>query len=178
MAKRVAADTDEQIIRHSANVPEEVSIDALLRLLGSDISRRTLQRRLSELADAKRLTRRGGGRSTRYLLPPTAQAGSNEEDYVRLSPSGADVRQLVRRPRTERKSVGYNREFLDRSRPNESSYLTTETIAYLTRIGATPDAERPAGTYARHILNRLLVDLSFPPAALGVPRLARDLSAT
>ena len=77
MAKRVAADTDEQIIRHSANVPEEVSIDVLLRLLGSDISRRTLQRRLSELADAKRLTKEGRG--TLNPLSPTTHRSSRIE---------------------------------------------------------------------------------------------------
>jgi hypothetical protein len=76
------------------------------------------------------------------------------------------VRQLVCRPQAERAPVGYNREFLDQYRPNESSYLTSETTSYLTRIGRTPDAERPAGTYARHILNRLLVDLSWASSRL------------
>jgi Fic family protein len=72
----------------------------------------------------------------------------------------------VRRPETERTPVGYNREFLDQYRPNESSYLTPETISHLARIGATPDAEMPAGTYARHILDRLLVDLSWASSRL------------
>jgi hypothetical protein len=72
----------------------------------------------------------------------------------------------VRKPHAQRTPVGYNREFLDQYRPNESSYLTAETIAFLTRIGTTADAERPAGTYARHILNRLLVDLSWASSRL------------
>jgi hypothetical protein len=76
------------------------------------------------------------------------------------------VRQLVRRPQTERTPVGYKREFLDEYIPNESNYLKPETIAYLTRIGATADSDRPAGTYARHILNRLLVDLSWASSRL------------
>ncbi len=62
--------------------------------------------------------------------------------------------------------MGYSCDFLDQYRPNESSYLTPEIIASLTRIGATPDVERPAGTYARHILNRLLVDLSWASSRL------------
>ncbi|MGH9904913.1 MAG: Fic family protein, partial [Pyrinomonadaceae bacterium] len=85
---------------------------------------------------------------------------------VPLSPSGADVRQLVRRPLSERTPVGYNWDFLDQYRPNESSYLTHETIASLTRIGATANAERPAGTYARQILSRLLVDLAWASSRL------------
>lgn len=83
-----------------------------------------------------------------------------------MSPSGAEIRRLVRRPQSERTPVSYNREFLDQYRPNESRYLTTDTIAYLGRIGATPDSERPAGTYARHIPNRLLVDLSWSSSRL------------
>lgn len=165
MATRVSRRIDEQLFRHIENAPEGIGVDALMRLLGAAISRRSLQRRLAELIGASRLITAGGGRSTRYLLPKSIEAAV-EEDYVRLSPSGTDVRQLVRRPQTERTPVGYNREFLDRYRPNESSYLTSETLAYLTRIGTTSDEERPAATYARHILNRLLVDLSWASSRL------------
>jgi Fic/DOC family len=166
MPRRLPADVDERLLTLIGNAPDGVGTDDLLRLLGNEISRRSLQRRLAELVDAGRLITEGGGRSTRYLLPKMIGEARVEEDYVRLSPSGADVRKLVREPKTKRTPVGYKREFLDRYRPNESSYLTSETIAYLTRIGTTPDAERPAGTYARHILNRLLVDLSWASSRL------------
>jgi hypothetical protein len=164
MARKPPTEIDEQLLRRIGDKPEGIGIDELLRLLDGEVSRRTLQRRLSVLVDAGRLATEGAGRSTCYLLP---KSGDAEEDYVRLSPSGADVRRLVRRPLTERTPVSYNREFLDQYRPNESSYLTPGTIAILTRIGATPDADRPAGTYARHILNRLLVDLSWASSRLG-----------
>jgi Fic family protein len=72
----------------------------------------------------------------------------------------------VRRSEPERTPIGYSRDFLDQYKPNDSSYLTLEITASLARIGATPDAERPAGTYARHILNRLLVDLSWASSRL------------
>ena len=166
MPKRLPADIDEQLIKHLGNAPEGVSIDELTRLLNGDISRRSLQRRLSQLVAGDRVTTQGRGRTTRYLLPKALGEPRAEEDYVRLSPSGADVRRLVRRPQTERTPVGYKREFLDQYRPNESGYLTSEITSYLTRIGTTPDAERPAGTYARHILNRLLVDLSWASSRL------------
>ncbi|MFN2533027.1 MAG: Fic family protein [Pyrinomonadaceae bacterium] len=163
MARKPPTNIDEEILSHIGNEPDGLAIDELLRLLGGDVSRRTLQRRLSVLAEAGRIATEGAGRSTRYLLATTGEA---EEDYVRLSPSGAEVRDLVRRRQSERMPVGYKREFLDTYRPNESSYLTSETISYLTRIGVTTDAERPAGTYARHILNRLLVDFSWASSRL------------
>ena len=163
--RKLPTNIDEQLFKHIGNAPDGIRIDELSGLVGDELSRRSLQRRLSELVDANRLIIEGGGRSTRYLLPKGPEAGV-EEDYVPLSPSGADVRQLVRRPQGERTPVGYNREFLDQYRPNESSYLTPETIASLTRIGTTANAERPAGTYARHILNRLLVDLAWASSRL------------
>ncbi|MGH9970591.1 MAG: Fic family protein [Pyrinomonadaceae bacterium] len=163
MARKPPTNIDEELLKHIGNETDGIGIDELLRLLDGEVSRRTLQRRLSVLVEARRLATEGAGRSTRYLLP---KSGDVEEDYVRLSPSGADVRRLVRRPLIERTPVSYNREFLDQYRPNESSYLTPETIAILTRIGVTPDAERQGGTYARHILSRLLVDLSWASSRL------------
>jgi hypothetical protein len=163
MSRKPPTALDERLINHVANNPSGVGVEALLRLLSGEVSRRTLQRRLSALIRAGRLINKGAGPSTIYLLPQPAEI---EEIYVPLSPSGAEVRRLVRRPQSERTPVSYNREFLARYRPNESRYLTADTIAHLTRIGATPDLERPAGTYARHILDRLLVDLSWASSRL------------
>src|SRR6267143_459100 len=110
MARKPPINTDDELLRHIGNEPNGVGIDELLRLMGRDVSRRTLQRRLSVLVEAGRLTTEGAGRSTRYRLP---KRGEVEEDYVRLSPSGADVRRLVRTPLNERAPVSYRREFLD-----------------------------------------------------------------
>jgi hypothetical protein len=166
MAKRLSQDIDVQVLTNVGNSTHGLSLDEILRFLNGEVSRRSLQRRLSKLVDTGKLMTEGGSRSTRYLLPTAISKVEPEEDYVRLGPSGADVRDLVRRPETVRTPVGYNREFLDQYRPNETSYLTSETIAHLARIGATLDAERPAGTYARHILDRLLVDLSWASSRL------------
>jgi len=139
MSRKPPTDLDERLINHVANNPSGVGVEELLRLLTGEVSRRTLQRRLSALIRAGRLINKGAGPSTIYLLPTPAEM---EEIYVPLSPSGVEVRQLVRRPQSERTPVSYNREFLDRYRPNENRYLTADTIAHLARIGATPDLER------------------------------------
>ena len=163
MPRKSPIDIDEQLIGKVVNNPDGIGTEELLRLLGNKVSRRTLQRRLSALVERGRLVSVGAGRSTLYLLP---KLGELEEKYIRMSPSGAEVRRLVRKPQSERTPVSYKRELLDQYRPNESRYLTADTIAYLGRIGTTPDSERPAGTYARHILNRLLVDLSWSSSRL------------
>jgi hypothetical protein len=163
MARKPPAHIDDELLKHIGNEPDGIGIDQLLRLLEGKVSRRTLQRRLSVLLNTARIKTEGAGRSTRYLLPKSSDV---EENYVRLSPSGVDVRRMIQRPLPERTPVSYNRDFLDQYRPNETSYLTPSTIATLTRIGARPDAQRPAGTYARHILSRLLVDLAWASSRL------------
>lgn len=166
MPRKVPTKIDEEVLAHIRSSPRGMGIEALSRLLGDQISRRSLQRRLSELVASRKLKSEKKGRSTRYLLPPSVGEVKREESSVALSPSGIEVSRKVWRPLAERKPVGYNREFLDKYRPNKSSYLTIGTIAHLNGIGRTPDSEKPAGTYARHILDRLLVDLSWASSQL------------
>jgi len=72
----------------------------------------------------------------------------------------------VRRERTQREPVGYQREFLDEYRPNETRYLSTDVLDHLHRIGRTPVEDQLAGTYARSIIKRLLIDLSWASSKL------------
>ncbi len=144
---------------------------------GLDFDRRTLQRRLGELIKANRVLKEGEGRASRYhLLPITATgavriSGGGEisvtgEAYVPLSHYGQVVKALVRRPITERKPVGYNRAFLESYEPNRSAYLPDSVSAHLHAMGRSPVTEHAAGTYARDILSRLMIDLSWSSSRL------------
>ena len=62
--------------------------------------------------------------------------------------------------------MGYDRKFLDLYRPNVSFYLTEQDRAHLATVGRQKIAEQPAGTYAKQILNRLLIDLSWNSSRL------------
>jgi hypothetical protein len=62
--------------------------------------------------------------------------------------------------------MGYNRSFLDTYRPNVTFYLSSETRQHLFEIGRSADGQRPAGTYARKIFGRLLIDLSWNSSRL------------
>lgn len=62
--------------------------------------------------------------------------------------------------------MGYDRAFLESYRPNETHYLSQEVRDHLHRIGRSPGDEPPAGTYARDILGRLLIDLSWASSRL------------
>ena len=62
--------------------------------------------------------------------------------------------------------VGYNRDFLTVYQPNNTSYLTPEEREKLAGKGKSPAGTQPAGTYAKHILHRLLIDLAWNSSRL------------
>jgi hypothetical protein len=85
---------------------------------------------------------------------------------VPISSAGQEIQAFVRKPLTDRSPVGYQRAFLEKYIPNETTYLPDVLRTHLQELGRTPDTERPAGTYARDILNRLLIDLSWSSSRL------------
>ncbi len=139
--------------------------------------RRTLQYRLKALVDSRRLTVEGSGRWTRYRMPATVQlsgevrsgratASGRLSAMNPLSEEGAAVLEQVQLPLDERKPVGYDRDFLDSYRPNQTFYLSEVERTELRRIGSATPAEQPAGTFAKQILSRLLIDLSWNSSRL------------
>ncbi len=145
---------------------------------GSRITLRTLLRRLSTLIAEDRIIGVGAGRlrvykATRPTLPVPATtapdrppADAVEPDYISVSEAGAEVRALVRRPMSQRDPVGYQLEFLEAYRPGTTWYLPAELRRELREMGTTADPERAAGTFARDVFDRLLIDLSWASSRL------------
>lgn len=139
---------------------------------------RTLQRRLQRLVAKRRLTTEGGSvalgfkpasdRAVQAIgsATPTTTAPTETALYVPLSPEGAAIRDQLRRALMHRRPVGYQRDFLEACVPGETFYLPVTLRDQLHEMGRTSDSERPAGTYARDILSRLLVDLSWASSRL------------
>lgn len=156
MARQVDPKTAEEIVRAIEQHPDGATIEQLEATL--DVPRRTLQRRLADLVSAGRLRPIGRARQRRYQVAVSAE--------LAVSPAAQQVRDLIRRPLFQRTPVGYVAEFLEHYRPNHDSYLDAATRARLHERGRAPGGERPAGTYARQILSRLLVDLSWASSRL------------
>ena len=112
----------------------------------------------------------GEGRWARYRIPNVAVARVAQEDadepVIPISEAGTAIRDYVRQSLEARKPVGYNRKFLDRYRPNTSFYLTEQDRTHLAVVGRPAIAEQPAGTYAKQILSRLLIDLAWNSSRL------------
>jgi Fic/DOC family len=160
--------------------PDGVGIEPLLRALRPKLSRRTLQRRLAQLVADKRLAQHGTGRQTTYRLPVlilnanlTDGADTHEasvEVYVPLRSDSEPLKLQVRQPLARRHPVGYRIEVLDAYEPNVTFYLDAALREQLLGLGRAPvhvaTGAVIAGTFARDILNRLLIDLSWASSAL------------
>jgi Fic family protein len=142
------------------------------------LPRRTALNRLNRLRDAGLLERHGETRATVYRLSPEGRAklgsdpalqpsGTGTHAAARLSTAAENLRKQLHRPVSERMAVGYQRGFLDSYQPNQTYYLPESIRRRLFEIGnQTGMAAEPAGTYARHICQRLLIDLSWNSSRL------------
>lgn len=158
--------------------PEGVTAQQIQEALESPTPRRTLQYRLKALVDSGRLARVGAGRAVRYRASshPSSSAGAAQRAFTTptseangappLSEGGAEILDLIRQPPAARTPVGYNRAFLDAYRPNATSYLSDAERAQLRETGRLDASMRLAGTYAKQLLSRLLIDLSWNSSRL------------
>jgi hypothetical protein len=177
MPKRVPERELDAILAVVAAHPEGVPVGTIREGLPYELPPRMLQRRLALLVEQKRLFAEGQRKGRRYRVPVTTTGKGNlvagtatvearGEFYVPISPEAKAIKQAIRAPIQERQPVGYRRDFLDDYRPNETCYLPAETRQRLLEMGRPPDGERPAGTYARTIYSRLLIDLSWNSSRL------------
>jgi hypothetical protein len=150
--------------------PNGVSAPEILYTLETPVPPRTLQYRLRHLVTRNRIIMDGEGRWARYRMPDAAIDAAAREDankpVIPLSKAGKSIRDYVRQAPEARKPVGYDRKFLDSYRPNASFYLTEQDRAHLAAVGRPQIAEQPAGTYAKQILSRLLIDLAWNSSRL------------
>lgn len=166
----------DMLIELIGDAPDGMGIDAIEQKLGGGYQRRTLQRRLALLVQQHRIDMLGERRATRYrrmleaagqpvaLARPSLQAPA--QDYVPVSAEGADIRAYVSQPRHLRSPVGYRQAFLAQYHPNHTAYLPAGLREQLHALGRSPADQTPAGTFAKDILNRLLIDLSWASSHL------------
>ena len=154
--------------------PEGIAIQGIRNALGDGTARRTLQHRIKRLVGEGRLVKAGKGRNTTYLppaparLPATALEASEDEltGEIQLSTCATEIRKHLGRPLRARRPVAYRRAFLDDYRPNATAYLSEVERAHLRHAAAPLPGAQPAGTHAKQMLNRLLIDLSWNSSRL------------
>ena len=175
MAKQIGEEDLAAILAAVGGHPGGAHREEIARALPRKMAPRTLQFWLKHLVESGRLRTTGVKRSVRYHLPAVAAAvpeGVTPAETpeaipaIPISRAGAEIQRYVGQPVEARKPVGYNHGFLDGYRPNVSFYLSAEERARLAAAGARQAADEAAGTYAKQILSRLLIDLSWNSSRL------------
>ena len=181
MPKLLPDDLLERVTNALTAAPRGLSLAELQGALKDIVSRRSLQRRLDVWVRSGAIKAEGIRRGRRYLpagnnaaptvaadvgRPASASEPEAVTSSVAISAAGQQVQALVHRPIADRAPIGYQRDFLERYVPNETEYLPENLKTHLRALGHTPDEHRPAGTFARDILNRLLIDLSWASSRL------------
>lgn len=176
MASHLSNDIEKLITEEIRRQPDGIKIAELLDLLNGVISRRSLQRRLAKLVADGVVVTEGKTRGALYRVIKKIFVTCNDaisfseqavgEVYVPISPESAEIKAYLRKPRQQRRPVSYNQSFLEEYRPNETEYLPESLRAQLHSLGRSPATDRPAGTFARDIMSRLLIDLSWSSSRL------------
>ena len=170
MPKVIAEQELQQIEDRIAAYPKGIGItelEAALSAAGMVMIRRSLLRRLSVLIENNRI-RATGAFKGRVYWPITSELEGEkdqEESLIPLSVFGKEIRRYVSQPIQRREPTGYRRDFL-LSYPENGPYLDDATRKHLHQIGRAHLDAVPAGTMARQVMGRLLIDLSWASSYL------------
>lgn len=176
----------EDFILRMLNQEPQVSVRSIARAKGIselvETERRAIRRALGSLENRKLIVSKGIGPARAYVLAEQKPETRKSSEPIELSESPAEeggafkgielsqeskvLLQHVSQDIAQRQPVGYDQEFLRSYEPNNTFYLSPDQSEKLRAIGRVESKVRPAGTYARNILDRLLIDLSWNSSRL------------
>ena len=144
------------------NHPDGIALPELMAALDSSlgIGEYAIKYRLRALVDSGRVVMQGTRRWAKYL---PVDSGATE---IFQSKNARELARYLGQPTSARKPSSYDGALIESYMPNTSRYLTIEEQTSLEEIGDDSGNEQPAGTYARRIMDRLLIDLSWNSSRL------------
>ena len=184
---RVIAKEDDKLVAIIGEYPGGITRRALegelTARLGHPLTARVLQVALERLREEGRVRTRGKTKGRIYFPAPVVaavpaphpavaasqggqQASTSATSIIPLSAEAVRVQQRVRRPIAAREPVGYKEQWLEEYEPGDTWYLPEKVREHLAEVGRSPEEGRPAGTLARDLLDRLLIDLAWASSRL------------
>lgn len=153
---------------HPACIRRQASSQQIATRLG--VPSATVNRHLAKLLASKHLQRIGKGPTTRYCLadPAQAQLASNQnltESAPNWSVQALELKSHLGAPLGMRNPVTYQRRWVDDYVPN-TSHLLPIALADALYTEGRMQGNLPASTYARKVLEQLLIDLSWTSSRL------------
>ena len=176
MAKQqLAGGIRNYLMERNAQGLAPASADEITTHLGE--KRSTVNRYLASLAHGGTVQKLGSGPATRYRIPgpvhhevsavasTVATAKATAAIKLPWSAQALELRAQLQAPIATRQPVTYRRHFVDDYVPNQSQLLSAELATSLWDAGRV-QGQQPASTYARKVLEQLLIDLSWHSSRL------------
>jgi len=159
MSKKIDKETILNILKKQDTA---VSISELLNEVGDGYPDRTVRRWLGEWVDKGIVLKIGKKRATRYFF----KQETITEPTIYFSEASQKVIKQIKTIYDLRKPVSYDPNWLNEYRPNIDFYFSASQLKELDEVGSRAKKYKSAGTYARQIYNRLLIDLSYNSSRL------------
>lgn len=157
---------NEQKVSVLNKLKEQASPIAFAKLLEGlelNYSPRTVRRWINEWVKKGIVHKTGKKSGTRYFA---MQGKPKEPASIYFSPASLKIIKQIQLPYAVRKPVSYQPKWLAEYRPNIDFYLSPAQREKLDNVGNRAKNFKTAGTYARQIYNRLLIDLSYNSSRL------------
>ncbi len=161
MPKESARHNNLDIVQKAVDAyPEGINLSGIAKLLEPDIGKKAIQYRLRKLVSSGQIRMEGTKRGASYF--PAKQAIAE----VQLSRESESLLVQMNRPVGNRQPATFRRDLIESYRPNKTQWLSPDEKNKLLEIGSASSEEQAAGTYARRIMDRLLIDLSWNSSRL------------
>ena len=160
----------ENILAILEKSPEGLSTGQISEIIGFSGSYKTLQRRLVGLSDDGRILKLGEKKARKYYPVNVSKKDNNrhltDNAHEIFSSESQNILKFLDTPPHGRPKMSYNRDYLDSYVPNITAYVPEKVRKQLYKEGKRFDKALAAGTYAREICQRLLIDLSYNSSRL------------
>jgi hypothetical protein len=161
---------------------KSASVGAIDDYLDGMLNKKTIQRRLKSLMDNGYVNCVGEKKFRTYRLADNSlsssttkpdnvanyapQKQSSEFNHPIFSAKSLEALSYLDTPQFGRIKTSYNFDLLNDYIPNETTYMPAEARERMLSIGKRFDNALAAGTYAKQIAQRLLIDLSYNSSRL------------
>lgn len=164
----------EQIKSVIERVNKPLSKSEIHQLLSFDINEKTLQRRLKKLADESHIATSGQRSALKYLSLTKSMVSSSalqdrksvDSHSFLLTQESLEKLKRLDTPSYARVKVSYDQSIVESYVPNQTRYVSEDIALKLRTLGKRFNKKLAAGTYAKDIAQRLLIDLSFNSSRL------------
>lgn len=187
MGKRQQIDREKSLIlAHIAELDEPSGLNEIAHVLPFKLNMKTLQRRIKSLLEEGEVFANGGRSHTKYyvktgkdvsydvlsgMVKDTSREYLGKGDDVKdkthiFSSNSLSLLRYLDTPSYARHKSSYQFKLVDNYIPNNTRYISEALRTRLYQAGKRFNKELAAGTYAKKISQRLLIDLSFNSSRL------------